>query len=140
MSAIIVYNDRSTLVREAMADGDDLWLAPADLKQHTRWELKPEGACLDDTCVPSPAARSAEFFRDNGGLFNFAALGRLLGQRVVHDSEGRVWVFGERSETRANGLESLEAPDFELPDLDGAMHRLSDYRGQKVFLFAWASW
>jgi hypothetical protein len=27
-----------------------------------------------------------------------------------------------------------------LPDLDGKMHRLSDYRGQKVFLLAWASW
>jgi peroxiredoxin Q/BCP len=27
------------------------------------------------------------------------------------------------------------APDFELPDQNGKMHRLSDYRGQKVILY-----
>ena len=27
------------------------------------------------------------------------------------------------------------APDFELPDQDGVMHKLSDYRGQKVILY-----
>jgi hypothetical protein len=27
-----------------------------------------------------------------------------------------------------------------LPDLDGNLHRLSDYRGKKVLLSAWASW
>lgn len=30
--------------------------------------------------------------------------------------------------------------DFELVDLDGNTHRLSDYRGQVVFLNFWASW
>ena len=28
-----------------------------------------------------------------------------------------------------------KAPDFELPDQNGKMHRLSDYRGQKVILY-----
>ena len=32
------------------------------------------------------------------------------------------------------------APDFALPDLDGRVHRLSDFRGRKVFLATWASW
>lgn len=27
------------------------------------------------------------------------------------------------------------APDFELPDQNGAMHKLSDYRGQRVILY-----
>jgi len=27
------------------------------------------------------------------------------------------------------------APDFELPDQDGVMHKLSDYRGKKVVLY-----
>jgi hypothetical protein len=34
---------------------------------------------------------------------------------------------------------SVEAPDFTLPDLDGRMHSLSDYRGRKVVLLTWAS-
>ncbi|NLN16530.1 MAG: TlpA family protein disulfide reductase [Firmicutes bacterium] len=32
------------------------------------------------------------------------------------------------------------APDFELPDLDGNRHRLSDLRGKRVFLNFWATW
>lgn len=32
------------------------------------------------------------------------------------------------------------APDFELADLDGRMHRLSDHRGQVVLLNFWATW
>jgi peroxiredoxin len=30
------------------------------------------------------------------------------------------------------------APDFELPDLDGRLHRLSDYRGRIVILNFWS--
>jgi hypothetical protein len=40
---------------------------------------------------------------------------------------------------RSSGGGSVEAPDFTLPDLDGRMHSLSDYRGRKVVLFTWAS-
>ena len=31
--------------------------------------------------------------------------------------------------------EGTKAPDFSLPDQNGEMHRLSDYRGQKVILY-----
>lgn len=33
-----------------------------------------------------------------------------------------------------------EAPNFELIDLNGDRHRLSDYRGQGVFLNFWGTW
>ena len=29
----------------------------------------------------------------------------------------------------------IKAPDFELPDQDGVMHKLSDYAGKKVILY-----
>jgi thiol-disulfide isomerase/thioredoxin len=32
------------------------------------------------------------------------------------------------------------APDFEITDFDGKRHRLSDYRGQAVFINFWATW
>jgi thiol-disulfide isomerase/thioredoxin len=32
------------------------------------------------------------------------------------------------------------APDFQLSDLDGNIHRLSDLRGQRVLLNFWATW
>lgn len=33
-----------------------------------------------------------------------------------------------------------QAPDFELVDLNGQTHRLSDYKGQGVFLNFWGTW
>ena len=33
-----------------------------------------------------------------------------------------------------------QAPDFVLTDLNGETHRLSDYRGQGVFLNFWGTW
>lgn len=29
----------------------------------------------------------------------------------------------------------IQAPDFELPDQDGVMHKLSDYKGKKVIWY-----
>lgn len=33
-----------------------------------------------------------------------------------------------------------KAPDFELTDMQGVKHRLSDYKGQGVFLNFWGTW
>jgi len=32
------------------------------------------------------------------------------------------------------------APDFKLTDINGNVHQLSDYKGQKVYIKYWASW
>lgn len=47
-------------------------------------------------------------------------------------------VFGPRGWGHA--LTSAQAPDLELPDLDGRPFALQSLRGQKVLLVAWASW
>ena len=36
--------------------------------------------------------------------------------------------------------DDIAAVDFAVPALDGEMHRLSDYRGEFVFLNFWATW
>ncbi len=56
------------------------------------------------------------------------------------DREERVACLGVAAAARGAALASLEAPDFALPDLAGRTHRLSDHRGRKVLLVAWASW
>jgi len=140
MPATIIYGDRPSSVAGATPEGNNLWLSLPDLHQTTGWELKPQGACLNDVCVPIPVGREAEFLRSNGQQFNLPALARLQGQPVVHDDTYGVWFFGETASARNNTLASLQAPDFTLPDLDGRMHSLSDYRGKKVLLVSWASW
>jgi len=140
MAIDIICRGRVSEIGAAKAEGDNLWLTKGDLTRASGWELKPEGACMGDVCVPIPPARTAEFVRDSGNSFNLASLARHLGQPLVHDDTNGVWYFGEAAATRRASLATLEAPDFELPDLDGKLHRLSDYRGKKVLLAAWASW
>lgn len=53
----LLCGERTTELRAARADGDELWLPLSELRAASGWELKPEGACLDDTCVPIPSAR-----------------------------------------------------------------------------------
>ncbi len=42
--------------------------------------------------------------------------------------------------TSAATVVGRPAPEFSLPDLDGAMHKLSDHRGKVVVLDFWATW
>jgi hypothetical protein len=119
-------------------DGERLWIPLGDLEAATGWELKPEGVCRGETCVPLPRGREDEFVR--AGSFDITALARYLDQPVVHDAGHNAWVIGESASARQESLQSLHAPDFTLPDLEGGMHSLSDYRGRKVFLASWASW
>jgi len=77
MPATIIYGDKTTLVNGALIEGDNLWLSSSDLTRATGWELKPQGACLRDRCVPITAGRESEFVRP--GFFNISALARHLG-------------------------------------------------------------
>lgn len=138
MPQTLLTGDRTTVLPSAIAHGDDLWLTVADLEHATGWALKPDGACRGEECVPIPAGQDAAFLRP--GEFNITALARHLGQPVIHEAAHDAWVIGESAGRRAAGLSSLEAPDFTLPDLQGNLHSLHDYRGRKVFLVSWASW
>jgi hypothetical protein len=73
-----------------------------------------------------------------GGMVDAGAFAKRMGMAIVRDDDASLWAIGPESGGRA--LASAEAPDFELPDLDGKPFRLSSLRGQRVFLHAWASW
>ena len=138
---ITVLSEAGTAVvepRHARASGDDLWLHGDALTAASGWTLKPEGLCQGEVCVPVPRSDAALYVHD--GQVNMAAFWRLLGRPVVHDRAGSSWVLGATAGERAATLTSLHAPDFELPDLDGQQHKLSDYLGKRVFLTTWSSW
>jgi hypothetical protein len=138
MRMITILNEqRETSLSQAQAMADSLWMSRAAIEEATGWTWKPEGLCQDETCVPIPHATSM-LVRE--GMLDIAEMWRHMGHPVVHDAASETWVLGTGSAGRIDSLSSLDAPDFELPELDGSKHRLSDYRGKKVLLATWASW
>ncbi len=138
----ILYGNTDARVEDADAHDGDLWLRLDDLTRASGWVLKPEGACLGDVCVPLPAGRRDRFVRGHGRdpRFNLAELARFLDNPAIVDPATNTWCVGESANARSEQMASLQAPDFTLPDLSGRTYSLSDFRGTKVFLLAWASW
>ena len=138
----VLYDDREIEVERTLADPNDLWILPADLPEVNGFELKPEGACLDELCVPVRQDQDSEMYvtRRGEGWFNVTELARRLEQAYVADHDQGVWSFGEIPVTRTSFVRSAMAPDFELPNREGEFVRLSDFRGKKVLIITWASW
>lgn len=139
--ATIVYDDRATEINPAMEENAQLWITTSDLKRATGFELKPQGVCRNELCFPLPKARKQEFLRNSSGKqwFNLSGFAELVHQPVARDAALSYWYFGLRGDQEQR-LTSLEAPDFTLPDMNGKLHSLSDFRGRKIFLVTWASW
>ena len=114
-------------------------IAPDALKSGLGWELKPEGLCKGELCVPV-RNRGALVPNAEDEAVDLAAFASALGRPLALDPDARVAALGVAAGERASQLATLEAPDFALPDLSGKIHRLSDQRGKKVLLIAYASW
>jgi hypothetical protein len=132
----IVEPSRATAV-DATLDGGRVLLDAAALAHATGWERKPEGLCRADVCVP---VRDAAAVDGPGATVDLTGVAALLHRPLVVDADAGAAFLGEAAAERASALRSGMAPDFTLPDLDGRLHTLSDHRGTKVFLVAWASW
>jgi hypothetical protein len=105
---------------------DRLDIAPAQFAAGTGWEIKAEGACKGEVCVPL-----------GGADFDVVAVADRLGMALIHDDSVSLWALGPES-LASRALTSAEAPDLVLPDIDGNESRLSWLRGQKVVVVSWA--
>lgn len=106
---------------------DALDLTSEQFTAGTGWELKPEGACKGEVCVP---------LGQHDG-FDLVATAERLRMALVHDEQAGLWALGPES-LGDRALVSAEAPELVLGDLDGREFRLSSLRGQKVLLVSWA--
>lgn len=105
---------------------NELQVSAEEFGAGTGWEIKPEGACKGDVCVPLP-----------GDGFDLRSAAERLGMALVHDGTAGLWAVGPES-LGGRALTSAEAPELVLPDLDGNEFRLSSLRGQKVLITSWA--
>jgi AhpC/TSA family len=113
---------------------ESLQVDPAAFRARTGWEIKPEGACKGETCVPLPSDAT------NNGKLDARILSERLGMSLVHNESQNLWALGPETAINGRVLTSVVAPDISLPDLDGNLFRLADLRGRKVVLVSWASW
>jgi hypothetical protein len=131
-TATVLYGDRSVTLDKLRTEGGDLWVRPQDLPRINEFEVKPQGACRADVCIPIPKDLK------KGGWFNLTGFARKVREAVVADSG--VWSFGEIPVLRSGFFNSRIAPDFAAPDRKGRVVHLADFRGKKVLVVTWASW
>ena len=131
----LIDGDRAVPLRASIG-GDSVRVAPDVLRDGTGWELKPEGLCQGDRCVP---VRDRALLADARGV-DLADFARALDRPLALDVAERAAALGTSAAERSARLLTREAPDFSLPDLDGHMHTLSGHRGKKALLIAYASW
>ncbi len=108
---------------------DNLTIDKDAFEAGTGWQLKAEGACKGDVCIPLPG--------EPGSTVDAEQLADLMGLPVVHDEAHGLWSIGPES-TGARALTTAQAPDLQLPDLDGNVFHLASLTGQKVIVYAWA--
>jgi len=111
---------------------DRLDITPGELERQTGWELKPEGLCKGDRCVPLPDGPGAD------GVVDVTVVAERLGMPLVHDGRHELWALGPEAGDRV--LASAQLPSIVLADVDGRPFDLASLRGEKVLIAAWASW
>jgi len=136
-STTVLYQGKKITLDET-GEGDDLLIRPEDLPAVNGFEVKPEGACFADLCIP---IKDDLLVEQNGRQwFNLTAFANLLEQQYVADLESRVWSFAEIPAKRENMMVNAMAPDFEIEDRQGNVIRMADLKGKKALIVTWSSW
>jgi hypothetical protein len=130
--ATVLYGDRATQLESVRTKAADLWVRAADLPRINEFEVKPQGACRADMCIPIPKELK------DGAWLNLTGFARKLRQSFLQESG--VWSFGEIPVVSGDYYRTRIAPDFAVPDRKGKVVHLSDFRGRKVLVITWASW
>lgn len=136
-SATVLYQG-NTITLSATGKSDDLLIKAEDLPRINGFELKREGACYADICVPVTKEMLIE--QDGEEWFDLTAFADLIGQPYVADAEARVWSFAEIPAKRESMMVDAMAPDFEVQDRQGNVIRMADLKGKKALIVTWSSW
>jgi hypothetical protein len=129
---VILFGDKSVTLGRHRLEGNQLWIRSSDLPRVNGFEVKPQGACRADVCIPLSKDLK------KGGWFDLSGFARKLKQAEVADSG--VWSYGEIQMLSQAFVDSRIAPDFAVPDRTGRVVHLSDFRGKKILIVTWASW
>jgi len=136
MAPVTVISEAGATATDARVDGTRLWVEPGVVAQALGWEVKPEGLCRGEVCVPAAAALR----EDGSGHVDLVAVAAALHRPTLLDESVASVVVGASAAERRDALRDKQLPQFSLPDLDGRVHHSDEWRGSKVLLAAFASW
>jgi len=106
------------------------------LADATGWDLKPEGLCRADVCVPTRAYPEVHV----DGRIDLRVIAQLLDRPLAVDAKTGDAVLGESAAARAAALQDARIDDLVLNDFDGKPFSWSTIGRKKKVLVAWASW
>jgi peroxiredoxin len=112
-------------------------IGAGELAAISGWDLRPQGLCNGDACVPVHD-RTAAVPAD--GLVDLAVVAPLLDRPVVVDPLAGVVAVGATRAERRRALVDRVAPSFTLPDLDETPHTLEQLQGRVTVLTTFSSW
>jgi hypothetical protein len=131
-TATVLFGENAVALDKVRNIDQNLWVQSKDLPRINEFEVKPQGACRADVCIPLSKTLK------NGDWFNLTGFATKIGEKVV--AEQNVYSFGEIPVLRGGFYNSRIAPDFAVPDRKGKVVHLSDFRGKKTLVITWASW
>src|SRR5580698_681639 len=117
-TATVLFGDNAVTLDKARTIDQDLWVLKHDLPRINEFEVKPQGACRADVCIPLSKTLKS------GDWFNLTGFARKIGETVVSDQN--VYSLGEIPVLRGGFYNSRIAPDFAVPDRKGKIVHLSD--------------
>ncbi len=101
-----------------------------EFEQGTGWQIKPEGACKGDICIPLGGSTDS-------GTLDIEQIASLMNLPLVSEPDLDLWALGPDS-IGGKTLATAEAPNLTLPDLSGNLFELHSLKGKKVVVYAWA--
>ena len=133
---LVINREGKTTAVEVASNFGEFAISLDDFARATGWQLKPQGLCIAEICVPVRDAKTLT----NQTQIDLVEFARVTKQNIVIDQERKVAALGEHADTRSEAMTSLDAPDFRLPDIHGRQVSFSDFNRRKRLLLAWSSW
>jgi hypothetical protein len=133
---LVVTQDGETTAVEVASNFGEFAISFDDFARATGWQLKSQGLCIDEICVPVREVNRLTV----GTSIDLVEFARVTQQNIVFDRQRQVAALGERADSRSESMSSLLAPDFKLPDIHGRQVSFSDFNRRKRLLLAWSSW
>ena len=133
---LVINQNGETASVEVASNFGEFAISVDDFEKQTGWQLKPEGLCRRDVCVPVRDAKTLT----NHTHIDLVEFARVTNQNIVVDQQRKVVALAEHADARSEAMTTLEAPDFTLPDIHGRQVSFSDYNKRKRLLLAWSSW